>query len=251
MSISLQTSSGEPIQSRKVERQIMSITYREVKADILRQITRGQLPLGSAMPNEVDLAVSYGCARATVNRAMRELADDGIIERRRKAGTRVRLNPIRQVRLNIPIVGEEIEELGAQYRYALVQVEAARAPNWLRARMALERDDRVLHLTCMHYADGAPYQHEDRWINLGALPEAEQHDFSDIGPNEWLVSTVPFTDAQISFHAVQADATIADYLDCSKGDALFQAERTTWLEGQTITFVQLTYRLSHRVTMQY
>jgi GntR family histidine utilization transcriptional repressor len=229
----------------------MSITYREVKADILRQITRGQLPLGSAMPNEVDLAVSYGCARATVNRAMRELADDGIIERRRKAGTRVRLNPIRQVRLNIPIVGEEIEELGAQYRYALVQVEAARAPNWLRARMALERDDRVLHLTCMHYADGAPYQHEDRWINLGALPEAEQHDFSDIGPNEWLVSTVPFTDAQISFHAVQADATIADYLDCSKGDALFQAERTTWLEGQTITFVQLTYRLSHRVTMQY
>ena len=229
----------------------MSITYREVKADILRQITQGELTPGSSMPNEVDLAASYGCARATVNRAMRELADDGIIERRRKAGTRVRLNPIRQVRMNIPIVRQEIEELGAAYRYALVHGQAEPAPNWLRARMALKRDDRVLHLTCMHYAEGAPYQHEDRWINLGALPEAEQHDFSDIGPNEWLVSTVPFNEAQISFHAVQADATIADYLDCTEGDALFQAERMTWLEGQTITFVQLTYRRGHRLTMQY
>ena len=68
--------------------------------------------------------------------------------------------------------------------------------------------------------------------------------------NGW-VSTVPFNEAQISFHAVQADATIADYLDCTEGDALFQAERMTWLEGQTITFVQLTYRRGHRLTMQY
>lgn len=229
----------------------MSITYREVKADILRQITQGELAPGSPMQNEVDLAASYGCARATVNRAMRELADDGIIERRRKAGTRVRQNPIRQVRMNIPIVGQEIEELGATYRYALVKCRAEPAPDWLRARMALKHDDRVLHLVCMHYADSAPYQHEDRWINLSALPEAEQHDFSDVGPNEWLVSTVPYTDVQISFHAVQADRNIADYLDCANGDALFQTERTTWLEGRTITFVQLTYRRGHRVTMQY
>ena len=51
----------------------MSISYREVKADILRQITQGDLAPGSAMPNEVDLAETYGCARATVNRAMQEL----------------------------------------------------------------------------------------------------------------------------------------------------------------------------------
>ena len=229
----------------------MTVTYREVKADILRQITQGELALGSAIPNEVDLAASYGCARATVNRAMRELADDGIIERRRKAGTRVRQNPIRQIRLNIPIIGQEIAELGARYRYSLVHCQAEPARDWLRARMALGRDDRVLHLVCMHYANGAPYQHEDRWINLGALPEAEGQDFSDVGPNEWLVSTVPFTDAQINFHAVSADPSLAGYLGCAEGDPLFQAERTTWLQGLTITFVQLTYQRGHRMTMQY
>ena len=54
----------------------------------------------------------YGAARATVSRAMRELADDGIVERRRKTGTRVRLSPIRQARFGIPVVKTEIEEAG-------------------------------------------------------------------------------------------------------------------------------------------
>ncbi|HBB82878.1 MAG TPA: GntR family transcriptional regulator, partial [Sulfitobacter sp.] len=51
----------------------MKVTYRDVKSDILSKITKGEWPLGSLVPNEVDLAETYGCARATVNRAMREL----------------------------------------------------------------------------------------------------------------------------------------------------------------------------------
>jgi DNA-binding GntR family transcriptional regulator len=52
-------------------------TYKDVKSDILSKITKGEWAPGSLVPNEVDLAATYGCARATVNRAMRELADDG------------------------------------------------------------------------------------------------------------------------------------------------------------------------------
>ena len=67
----------------------MKATYRDVKTDILSKITKGAWGPGSLIPSEVELADTYGCARATVNRAMRELADEGIVERRRKAGTRV------------------------------------------------------------------------------------------------------------------------------------------------------------------
>ncbi len=229
----------------------MPVTYRDVKADILGKITRGDYAPGSAMPNEVDLAASYGCARATVNRAMRELAEDGIIERRRKAGTRVRLAPVRQARFDIPVVRREIEERGAVYRYALVQRRILVAPDWLRARLALDTGARVLHLTCMHYADGGPYQHEDRWINLAVTPDAARTDFSETGPNEWLVAAVPFSNAEISFLAVQADAALAEHLCCAPGDALFQAERSTWWESRAVTFVRLTHRHGHRMTTRY
>lgn len=226
-------------------------TYREVKADMLEKITLGIWAPGSVIPKEIELAEIYDCARATVNRAMRELAEDGIVERKRKAGTRVRMAPVRQARFEIPVVRKEIESLGREYRYALVRKAVIRAPDWLRARLKLNDGDTVLHLTCMHYADGIPYQFEDRWINLSLLPNAAEMDFTDAGPNEWLVATIPFSDAEISLMAVEANAELAEHLDCSNGDALFQAERSTWWEGKAITFVRLTFRRGHRMTTRY
>jgi GntR family histidine utilization transcriptional repressor len=229
----------------------MKSTYRDVKSDILSKITKGDWEPGSLVPNEVKLAEMYGCARATVNRAMRELADDGIVERRRKAGTRVRKAPVREARFSIPIVRKEIEEKGAEYRYSLVSSTFVDAPDWLRARLKLEANGKVLHLVCMHYADGDPYQHEDRWINLAALPQAKKADFSSLGPNEWLVLTVPFSDAEISFSAGLSDKNLAGYLASTMGDPVFTIERSTWWEGQAITFVRLTYRPGHRLTTRY
>ena len=229
----------------------MKYTFRDVKADILSKITAGTWAPGSLVPNEIDLAETYGCARATVNRAMRELADEGIIERRRKAGTRVRLAPIRQARFDIPIVRNEIEEQGAAYRYSLVSRKVEAAPGWLRARLSLADDSEALHLVCMHYADGNPYQHEDRWINLTALPQAREAEFSEVGPNEWLVSTIPFSDAEISFSAASADAGLAEFLGCAEGAPLFTTERSTWWETGAITYVKLSFRPGHRMTARY
>lgn len=229
----------------------MSVTFKEVKADLLDRIASGKMPPGSLVPNEIELAEAYGCARATVNRAVRELADEGIVERKRRAGTRVRMAPIRQARFSIPIVREEITAQGAEYRYALVSRSVQVVPDWLRVRLKLRPGQMVLHLVCMHYADGMPYQHEDRWINPDIIPAALDEGFSEIGPNEWLVSKLPFSDAEISFTAIEADRALADHLGCSVGDALFRTERTTWLQGTPITLVRLTNRRGHRVTTQY
>jgi GntR family transcriptional regulator, histidine utilization repressor len=45
-----------------------------------------------------------GCARATVNRALRDLAEAGLLERRRKGGTRVPLTPVRKATFEIAII---------------------------------------------------------------------------------------------------------------------------------------------------
>ncbi len=229
----------------------MVVTYRDIKADILRHISDGTWKPGSLLPGEIELAARYDCARATVNRAMRELAEEGIIERKRKAGTRIRKSPLREARFEIPIVRAEIEGRGAKYRYALVSREVVVAPDWLRVRLSLEPGDRVLHLVCLHFADGMPYQYEDRWINLGLLPQAEETDFAATGPNEWLVETVPFSDAEISFSATEADAVIAGLLGCPEEAALFQAERSTWWQGRAVTHVRLVFQRGHRMTARY
>lgn len=226
-------------------------TYRDIKADILRKITMGDWSPGASIPNEIELAASFGVARATVNRAMRELAEEGIIERKRKAGSKVRMSPLRRARFDIPLVRREIENQRQAYRYALISSAVQGAPDWLRARLNLDTTTEVLHLVCMHFADGSPYQFEDRWINLGLLPEAREANFSTVGPNEWLVAAVPFSDAEISFSAAPADQTLANHLGCSPGGALFQLERSTWWQDQAVTYVRLVYRPGHRMTTRY
>lgn len=206
---------------------------------------------GGLLPNEADLAKSYNCARATVNRAMQALADEGIVERRRKAGTRVCMAPARQARFSIPIVRSEIEAQGAAYSYQLLRRSQCPAPAWLGTRFSVPDAAPVLHLMCLHFSDGQPYQLEDRWINLTALPQAETADFSTAGPNEWLVATVPFSNAEISFSAAMAEKTHATHLDCDIGAPLFVIERSTWWEGESITFVRLSFRPGHQMTTRY
>mgnify|MGYP003797642915 CR=1 FL=1 len=137
-----------------------------------------------------------------MNRALREVTELGFLDRKRKAGTRVRMAPIRQARFEMPIVRVEIEKTGASYRYVLVSREILAAPEWLRARMNLKLGSKGVHLVCLHSANGEAFQLEDRWINAAALPQALQQDFTVIGPNEWLIATVPFSEVEISFLAV-------------------------------------------------
>jgi GntR family histidine utilization transcriptional repressor len=229
----------------------MRATYRDVKSDILSKITSGVWAPGELVPNEIEMASSYACARATVNRAMRELADEGFIERRRKAGTRVRMTQIRQARFDIPVIRAEVEATGLEYRYSLVSSAVDTAPDWLRARLQLSETSQVRHLICMHYSGGNPYQYEDRWINLDALPQASDTDFSEIGPNEWLLAETPFSDAEISFSAGLADQSLTNFLACSVGDPIFTVERSTRLEGQAVTYVRMLHRPGHRMTTRY
>ena len=226
-------------------------TFKSVQTEILRRITDGPWGPGTLLPSETALAVAFSCSRATINRALREIADLGLIDRRRKAGTRVRLAPVRQARFEIPLVRTEVQSTGAAYRYALVHRSTLPAPDDLRARLNLTPGTLVLHLVCMHYADGAPYQLEDRWINATALPQALQQDFAVQSPNEWLVATVPFSDVEISFQATAATGLEVTHLNHRSGEPVFHVKRTTWWRGAAITHTALSHRPGHRMTARY
>lgn len=124
--------------------------------------------------------------------------------------------------------------MGAVYRYALVLREVGTPPDWLRARLALPEGAQVVHVECMHYADGQPFQFEDRWINVAAVPDVLSADFRSIGPNEWLVAKTPFTDAEFSFYAM-ASERIAGFLGVA-GKAPPACGRTGDLVGQPMRF---------------
>ena len=224
----------------------MPASFRDIKSDVMARIIGGDWPPGTLLPTEADLADEFGAARATVNRALRELAEEGVLDRKRKSGTRVRQAPLRHAKLDITVTRQEVEARGAVYKYALVDSRITTPPDGLRARLSLSPEGKVRRVIAVHYADGIPFQYEDRWINLATLPAAADADFTGSGPNEWLISTIPYTDMELSFSAIAADDAVAEHLDCPAGTALFQMERTTWYDGAAVTFVRMTFQPGYR-----
>lgn len=212
-----------------------------MQAEVLDRIHSRQWKPGDLIPNEADLAEEFGCARTTVNRALRSIAEGGLLERRRKAGTRIAMRPVRKATLNIPIIRQEIEERDQSYDYHLVDSELAKPPTGMRARMKLPATSTQLHLRAVHLADGQPYVYEDRWLNPNVVPEVLKIQFETVSANEWLVMNAPFTKGNISFSATQATSEIAEFLGASKGDALFTIERTTWDGDAAITSVRMIF----------
>lgn len=221
--------------------------WQSVQAEVLRRIHARIWAPGEMIPNEQELAQEFGCARATVNRALQSLSEAGLLERRRKAGTRVALHPVRKAKLDIPILRQEIEGLGRSYGYRAILRELCAPPDHLHKQMRAGEGDLFLRLKSVQTADGAPFVYEDRWVNLDTVPGAKEADFSAISANEWLVTHAPFTHGEISFSAVNADQETARHLDIEAEKAIFLIERMTWDSARAITAVRQFFHPGYKM----
>lgn len=69
------------------------LVYMQIADDIAAKIADGTLPPESRLPSMTDLAAEYGAARMTVRRAIRELAERGLVTIVRGKGTFVSPSP--------------------------------------------------------------------------------------------------------------------------------------------------------------
>jgi len=63
--------------------------YATVAKVLSEAIGTGRYPVGSVLPNELELAVEFGVSRSTIRAALRELQVSGLVSRKKSAGTRV------------------------------------------------------------------------------------------------------------------------------------------------------------------
>ena len=229
----------------------MRTGWEAIRTEVLRRIRVRDWPLGAMIPTEAELAAEFGCARATVNRALRELAHTGVLERRRKAGTRVVALPVRRATLDIPVIRQEVAARGQTYSFRLLEQTHAVPPVSVASRLGATRlgavaGAQMIYLETLHLADARPFVFEQRWLNPAILPDPPP-DFGLISANEWLVANLSYSAGDIAFFAASASGREAAVMGITAGDALFITERSTWGPQQAITFVRLAHAPGYRV----
>lgn len=214
------------------------LSWRDLRDRVHGDILSGRYGPGDRLPRDADFATQFDCARTTVARAMQDLADSGLIERRRKGGTRVRLDPVTRGTLDIPVTRLEVESKGGTYAHQVIARETAKPPRSVLATFGITDATPMLHLRALHLSDARPYILEDRWVSLQTAPEIDQADLSAISANEWLVRNKPYDRLDMRFYAIEADGGTAEIMGVNEGAALLVIERTTWIADTPITTVK-------------
>lgn len=177
----------------------------------------------------------------TVNKVMTQIAAAGLIERRRKAGSFVKRPQSHSAVLEISDIRREVESLKLTYAFEIVRSTRRTSLKRDRQALGLSQPADIIELLCLHFAGHQPFCIEERIINLAAVPEAGQQDFTAIAPGAWLMARVPWTAAEHKIRAVGANDATAASLQIPKGTPCLQIDRHTWEASLPITFVRLTY----------
>jgi len=213
---------------------------QRIRSELEGRILSGEWAPGFRIPYEHELMEQYGCSRMTVNKVLTALAESGMIERRRRAGSFVaRQSPhLEQVALAIPDIAMQVTAMGHQYAYRLLRRQLRSARDGDDGEQELAGEASLLAMECLHLADDRPLALEHRLISPTGVPEVLEVDFAVTAPGSWLLQNVSWTRAQHRISAWGADAASARLLDVKAGTACLVIERHTWRGDQAITRVR-------------
>ncbi|MGH8265825.1 MAG: histidine utilization repressor, partial [Steroidobacteraceae bacterium] len=213
--------------------------YLQVKDFILAQIAGGTLRAGERVPSENQLTRTLTVSRMTANRALRELAADGVLVRVAGVGTFVAEQRVHAHPLEVRNIADEIRARGHEHRVRIVALDSVSAPRELAARCGLRPGTPLDHSLLVHFEDGAPLQVEERFVNPQVAPGYLHNDFSRTTSHEFLVRVAPLQRAEHTVRALVPQRRIRRLLQLADGEACLLIMRRTFSHGRIASVADL------------
>ncbi|MFL2769986.1 MAG: GntR family transcriptional regulator [Rhodospirillaceae bacterium] len=131
--------------------------YHQVYLILREYIRSGLYPVGSVLPSETSLCEEFAVSRITVRRAMRELANSGVIVRQRGKGTFVsenENNPLTQNALDDLV--QNVQAIGELTEVQHIASEKIGANSDIADRLSIRFGDLVLKSSQIRLSKGEP-----------------------------------------------------------------------------------------------
>jgi len=218
--------------------------YQQIKDHVLAQIQNGVWKEGDAIPGEEALAREFGVSRMTVNRAIRELSDEQIVERVQGSGTFVAQQKYQATLVEIRNIAEEIAARGHQHRSELHRLERVKAGELLARSFGLKPEATLYHSVVVHFENGVPIQVEDRHVNPQVAPDYLSQDFNTQTPNAYLMRVAPLQGVSFVIEAVLPPPAVAEMLAMPATEPCLVLRRQTRSMGRVATVAAMWHPAS-------
>jgi GntR family histidine utilization transcriptional repressor len=213
--------------------------YQHIKDLIIDQISKGDLRPHDRVPSENELVESTGVSRMTANRALRELTDEGYVDRVAGIGTFVSDLKANSHVLEVRNIADEVTSRGHAHSAHIIQKTRQLADEEIAAALKIPEGTEVFNILLVHQEDGTPIQVEDRYVITGFAPDFLAQDFTAITPSAYLSNISPLQEADHVVRAVMPDPAIQDYLKMGVREPSLVVIRRTWANGQPVTYGRL------------
>ena len=226
----------------------MQPLYKKVKQFVTSEIATGQWQAGTRLPSENELVRRLGVSRMTVNRALRELTQAGLIQRVAGVGTFVA--PPRLQRAAVPVrdIAEEIRATGALHDTQVEDRRTVTVDEAMAQVFSISPDTFLYRMTAVHLANGKPMMLEDRWINPAVAPDFQTVDLEQTTATRYLLDTAPLQRLEQTIEAVLVTDEAKRLLALAPGEPVLLLRRRTWTSNQVASYAQL-YHAGARFTL--
>jgi GntR family transcriptional regulator, histidine utilization repressor len=193
------------------------------------------------MPSEAELVKQFGFSRMTVNRAIKELQAEGMVERVQGVGTfAAQLSRVAS-KLTIRDIHEEIESRGNRHEAKIIFVREEAATIKLAEQLGLKTGAPVFHSVIVHLDNGIAIQCEDRFVNPASAPGYITADFTNTTPTAYLLKAAPLWRAQYTIESSLPSKQQAKWLNIDATTPCLVVVRRTEARGTPITLVRLIH----------
>jgi GntR family histidine utilization transcriptional repressor len=213
--------------------------YQQLKDYIIEQISTGKLQPADRVPSENELVESKSVSRMTANRALRELTDEGYVERVAGRGTFVSDYRARSHLLEVHNIADEIDSRGHRHSAVVIKQSLQHARGEIAQALHVEQGTDVFHLRLVHAENDLPIQVEDRYVLASFAPDCLAQDFASITPSAYLTGIAPLQEAEQAVRAAMPNKAIRQRLRMADDEASLVVIRRTWSKGRPVTFARL------------
>jgi GntR family transcriptional regulator len=219
--------------------------------EILRKLAQQDLPPGSPIPSERDLAEQYGVSRLTVRAAVGQLVSEGLLARARGRGTFTAQRRM-EAQLYLESFTDDMRRRGHEPGTEVLSHAFETPPPAAATALGLEPADSAYRLFRLRRADGTPLAVERGWYNPRQLPG-----LLDLDLTRSLYTLmaehfgVQLSHGRQTVWAEAADRETARLLGVRTGSPVLVFRRISTADGEAIEDMTSWYRGDlYQVTMQ-
>ncbi|WP_308912074.1 UTRA domain-containing protein [Pseudokordiimonas caeni] len=213
--------------------------YEIVKNHIVTAIRAGDYVAGDRLPSEHELVRDLKISRMTVNRALRELADEGYVIRRAGLGSFVAPGRMRGKAIDIVSIRDDLAARGRAWSAEVVEQGMIAAPVDIANFMKTEKP--LAFLRVVHFGDGEPVELEERWVNPAIAPDFLTEDYRTTTSTDHLLRVAPVLSAEHTVRAVLPLVGDRVALKIDRHSPCLEITRRTWTGAVPASFARLLY----------